>query len=61
MWLIYKFNGDSIKTGKELDYLFEIACLNFQVVSLEEWLSGKENVSENIEKESIDMIPSFIN
>ncbi|HFJ9317241.1 TPA: carbonic anhydrase [Bacillus tropicus] len=46
---------DSIKNNKELDYLFENCMPEFSSGSLEEWLSGKENVSENIEK-SIDMI-----
>ena len=46
---------DSIKNNKELDYLFENCMPEFLSGSLEEWLSGKENVSENIEK-SIDMI-----
>ncbi|WP_249709702.1 carbonic anhydrase [Bacillus cereus] len=46
---------DSIKNNKELDYLFENCMPEFSNGSLEEWLSGKENVSGNIEK-SIDMI-----
>ncbi|WP_263704230.1 carbonic anhydrase [Bacillus thuringiensis] len=46
---------DSIKNNKELDYLFENCMPEFSSGSLEEWLSGKENVNENIEK-SIDMI-----
>ncbi|MCU5173393.1 carbonic anhydrase [Bacillus paranthracis] len=46
---------DSIKNNKELDYLFENCMPEFSSGSLEEWLSGKGNVSENIEK-SIDMI-----
>ena len=45
---------DSIKiTGTR--YLFENCMPEFSSGSLDEWLSGKENVSENIEK-SIDMI-----
>ncbi|MBG9714395.1 carbonic anhydrase [Bacillus sp. S70] len=46
---------DSIKNNRELDYLFENCMPEFSNGSLDEWLSGKENVSENIEK-SIDMI-----
>lgn len=46
---------DSIKNNKEIDYLFKNCMPEFSSGSLEEWLSGKENVSENIEK-SIDMI-----
>ncbi|AOM11780.1 carbonic anhydrase [Bacillus thuringiensis] len=46
---------DSIKNNRELDYLFENCMPEFSSGSLDEWLSGKENVSENIEK-SIDMI-----
>ncbi|HDR7707487.1 TPA: carbonic anhydrase [Bacillus thuringiensis] len=46
---------DSIKNNRELDYLFENCTPEFSSGSLDEWLSGKENVSENIEK-SIDMI-----
>ncbi|PEA57873.1 MULTISPECIES: carbonic anhydrase [Bacillus] len=46
---------DSIKNNRELDYLFENCMPEFLSGSLDEWLSGKENVSENIEK-SIDMI-----
>ncbi|HHT7224360.1 TPA: carbonic anhydrase [Bacillus cereus] len=46
---------DSIKNNRELDYLFENCMPEFSKGSLDEWLSGKENVSENIEK-SIDMI-----
>ncbi|HFJ9453734.1 carbonic anhydrase [Bacillus tropicus] len=46
---------DSIKNNKELDYLFKNCMPEFSSGSLKEWLSGKENVSENIEK-SIDMI-----
>ncbi|GCF68898.1 carbonic anhydrase [Bacillus paranthracis] len=46
---------DSIKNNKDLDYLFENCMPEFSSGSLEEWLSGKGNVSENIEK-SIDMI-----
>ncbi|MEC2475020.1 carbonic anhydrase, partial [Bacillus thuringiensis] len=46
---------DFIKNNRELDYLFENCMPEFSSGSLDEWLSGKENVSENIEK-SIDMI-----
>lgn len=46
---------DFIKDNIELDYLFENCMPEFSSGSLDEWLSGKENVSENIEK-SIDMI-----
>ncbi|MCQ6286684.1 MULTISPECIES: carbonic anhydrase [Bacillus cereus group] len=46
---------DAIKNNRELDYLFENCMPEFSSGSLDEWLSGKENVSENIEK-SIDMI-----
>ncbi|ANC20163.1 carbonic anhydrase [Bacillus cereus] len=46
---------DSIKNNREIDYLFENCMPEFSSDSLHEWLSGKENVSENIEK-SIDMI-----
>ncbi|MFZ7933960.1 carbonic anhydrase [Bacillus thuringiensis] len=46
---------DSIKNNRELDYLFENCMPEFSSGSLDEWLSEKENVSENIEK-SIDMI-----
>lgn len=46
---------DAIKNNRELDYLFENCIPEFSSGSLDEWLSGKENVSENIEK-SIDMI-----
>ncbi|MED3054263.1 carbonic anhydrase [Bacillus thuringiensis] len=46
---------DFIKDNIELDYLFKNCMPEFLSGSLDEWLSGKENVSENIEK-SIDMI-----
>lgn len=46
---------DSIKNNGELDYLFENCIPEFSSGNLHEWLSGKENVIENIEK-SIDMI-----
>ncbi|PEM24484.1 carbonic anhydrase [Bacillus wiedmannii] len=46
---------DSIKNNEELDYLFENCMPEFSSGSLNAWLSGQENVSENIEK-SIDMI-----
>lgn len=50
-----QIQSDSIKNNRELDYLFENCMPEFSSGSLDEWLSGKENVSENIEK-SIDMI-----
>ncbi|PEI82250.1 carbonic anhydrase [Bacillus toyonensis] len=46
---------DFIKENIELDYLFKNCMPEFSSGSLNAWLSGKENVSENIEK-SIDMI-----
>ncbi|HDR4867003.1 TPA: carbonic anhydrase [Bacillus cereus] len=46
---------DSIKNNREIDYLFKNCMPEFSSGSLNAWLSGKENVSENIEK-SIDMI-----
>ncbi|PEN49304.1 carbonic anhydrase [Bacillus wiedmannii] len=46
---------DFIKNNKELDYLFKNCMPEFSSGSLNAWLSGQENVSENIEK-SIDMI-----
>ncbi|HDR6312547.1 TPA: carbonic anhydrase [Bacillus cereus] len=46
---------DSIKNNREIDYLFENCMPEFSSGSLKAWLSGQENVSENIEK-SIDMI-----
>ncbi|PDZ70256.1 carbonic anhydrase [Bacillus cereus] len=46
---------DFIKNNKELDYLFTNCMPEFSSGSLNAWLSGQENVSENIEK-SIDMI-----
>ncbi|MES5955654.1 carbonic anhydrase [Bacillus fungorum] len=46
---------DSIKDNIELDYLFKNCMPEFSGGTLDEWLSGKENVSENIEK-SIDII-----
>ncbi|MEH7435559.1 carbonic anhydrase, partial [Bacillus thuringiensis] len=39
----------------ELDYLFKNCMPEFSSGSLNQWLSGQKNVSENIEK-SIDMI-----
>ncbi|OBW56306.1 carbonic anhydrase [Bacillus cereus] len=46
---------DFIKDKIELDYLFKNCMPEFASGSLNQWLSGKKNVSENIEK-SIDMI-----
>ncbi|PHB87453.1 carbonic anhydrase [Bacillus wiedmannii] len=46
---------DSIKNNREIDYLFKNCMPEFSSGSLNAWLSGQENVSENIEK-SIDMI-----
>ncbi|MGF9876962.1 carbonic anhydrase [Bacillus albus] len=46
---------DFIKNSRELDYLFKNCMPEFSSGSLNAWLSGQENVSENIEK-SIDMI-----
>ncbi|MFB5581936.1 carbonic anhydrase [Bacillus albus] len=46
---------DFIKDNIELDYLFKNCMPEFSSGSLNEWLSGQENVSENIEK-SIEMI-----
>ncbi|MED2186607.1 carbonic anhydrase [Bacillus wiedmannii] len=46
---------DSIKNNREIDYLFKNCMPEFSSDSLNAWLSGQENVSENIEK-SIDMI-----
>ncbi|CAM4268671.1 MULTISPECIES: carbonic anhydrase [Bacillus cereus group] len=46
---------DSIKNNREIDYLFKNCMPEFSSSSLNAWLSGQENVSENIEK-SIDMI-----
>ncbi|KXY10063.1 carbonic anhydrase [Bacillus sp. FSL K6-0067] len=46
---------DFIKNNREIDYLFKNCMPEFSSDSLEEWLSGQENVSENIEK-SIAMI-----
>lgn len=45
----------SIKDNIELDYLFKNYMPEFSGGTLDEWLNGKENVSENIEK-SIDII-----
>ncbi len=45
----------SIKDNIELDYLFKNCMPEFSGGTLDEWLNGKENVSENIEK-SIDII-----
>ncbi|HDX9654937.1 carbonic anhydrase [Bacillus wiedmannii] len=47
--------NDFIKDNIELDYLFKNCMPEFSSGSLNAWLSGQENVSENIEK-SIDMI-----
>ncbi|MFB6732090.1 carbonic anhydrase [Bacillus mobilis] len=46
---------DSIKNNREIDYLFKNCMPEFSSGSLNAWLSGQENVGENIEK-SIDMI-----
>lgn len=46
---------DFIKNNREIDYLFKNCMPEFSSDSLNAWLSGQENVSENIEK-SIDMI-----
>ncbi|PER14062.1 carbonic anhydrase [Bacillus cereus] len=46
---------DFIKDKIELDYLFKNCMPEFASGSLNQWLSGQKNVSENIEK-SIDMI-----
>ncbi|EKS8379546.1 carbonic anhydrase, partial [Bacillus cereus] len=46
---------DFIKDNIELDYLFKNCMPEFSSGSLNQWLSGQKNVSENIEK-SIDMI-----
>ncbi len=46
---------DSIKNNREIDYLFKNCMPEFSSGSLNQWLSGQKNVSENIEK-SIDMI-----
>ncbi|HHP1051375.1 carbonic anhydrase [Bacillus cereus group sp. BfR-BA-01354] len=46
---------DFIKDKIELDYLFKNCMPEFASGSLNQWLSGQKNVSENIEK-GIDMI-----
>ncbi|MCU5683478.1 carbonic anhydrase [Bacillus wiedmannii] len=46
---------DFIKDNIELDYLLKNCMPEFSSGSLNQWLSGQKNVSENIEK-SIDMI-----
>ncbi|MGS2749978.1 carbonic anhydrase [Bacillus zanthoxyli] len=46
---------DFIKDNIELDYLFKNCMPEFSSGSLNAWLSGQENVSENIKK-SIGMI-----
>ncbi|PEK27605.1 carbonic anhydrase [Bacillus wiedmannii] len=46
---------DSIKNNREIEYLFKNCMPEFSSGSFNAWLSGQENVSENIEK-SIDMI-----
>ncbi|MFE5130476.1 carbonic anhydrase, partial [Bacillus mobilis] len=43
------------KNNREIDYLFKNCMPEFSSGSLNAWLSGQENVGENIEK-SIDMI-----
>ncbi|AYF07214.1 MULTISPECIES: hypothetical protein [Bacillus] len=50
-----QIQNDFIKDNIELDYLFKNCMPEFSSGSLNAWLSGQENVSENIEK-SIDMI-----
>ncbi|ABS21434.1 carbonic anhydrase [Bacillus cytotoxicus] len=46
---------DSIKDNMQLDYLFQHCMPEFSGGTFDDWLNGKGNVSENIEK-SIDII-----